>query len=148
MATTTKRLFVVRRATAEDLHEVRRLEASMFVVRERMNGRDFGAAAWWVVEDEYGDLVGFAGAHLSRNGHTCVLDRSGVAVAARGNGLQRRLIEARVRWGRAQGATWASTYTAAHNYHSSNNLIACRFVLGRPFGEFLMWRRRIGPAVL
>lgn len=42
-------------------------------------------------------------------------------------GLQRRLIHHRLRWGKRQGAIYATTYTVLHNYPSIMNLLRCGF---------------------
>jgi GNAT superfamily N-acetyltransferase len=43
------------------------------------------------------------------------------------NGLQRRLIQHRLRWAKRQGAIYAVTYTLLHNYPSIMNLLRCGF---------------------
>lgn len=42
-------------------------------------------------------------------------------------GLQRRLIQHRLRWGKRQGAFYAVTYTLQDNYPSMTNLLRCGF---------------------
>jgi len=42
-------------------------------------------------------------------------------------GLQRKLIQHRLRWGKRQGAFYAVTYTLLHNYPSIINLLRCGF---------------------
>lgn len=42
-------------------------------------------------------------------------------------GLQRRLINHRLRWAKRQGAFYAVTYTLLHNYPSIINLLRCGF---------------------
>lgn len=44
-----------------------------------------------------------------------------------GNGLQRRMIQHRLRWAKRQGAIYAVTYTLLHNYPSIVNLLRCGF---------------------
>jgi len=68
-------------------------------------------------------------------------DRAGVARYARGRGLQRALIRARLRWAKAGGYTHAVTYTMGENLTSSNNLIATGWRLYRPR---LAWAGRSG----
>ena len=82
--------------------------------------------------------------------HVVYFDRAGVAPLARGRGLQRRLIRARLGWARSEGATHAVTYTAPHNIKSSNNLIRCGFRMYSPRkpwagvpGASLYWLRRV-----
>lgn len=45
----------------------------------------------------------------------------------REKGLQRRLIQHRLRWAKRQGAFYAVTYTLLHNYPSITNLLRCGF---------------------
>jgi GNAT superfamily N-acetyltransferase len=45
----------------------------------------------------------------------------------RDKGLQRRLIQHRLRWAKRQGAFYAVTYTLLHNYPSVINLLRCGF---------------------
>lgn len=42
-------------------------------------------------------------------------------------GLQRKLIQHRLRWAKRQGAIYAVTYTLLHNYPSIMNLLRCGF---------------------
>lgn len=63
------------------------------------------------------------------SGRHAFLSRCGVVHAARGHGLQRRLIRARVQRARAMGCIRCYTYTVLDNVSSANNLIACGFQL-------------------
>lgn len=74
-------------------------------------------------------------------------DRAGVAPMARGRGLQRKLIRARLRWGAKHRATHAITYTSPENSQSSNNLIACGFRMYTPIKPWAglgncYWKRK------
>jgi GNAT superfamily N-acetyltransferase len=60
------------------------------------------------------------------------LARCGVLPAYRGQGLQRRLIRARVAHARRIGLKTVYTYTIIRNPASSNNLIKSGFALYRP----------------
>ena len=88
--------------------------------------------AWWVVFDEDGAPVAYAGAMLWEPDDAVYLHRAGVLPRARGLGLQRRMIRVRERWGRANNARAAYTYTAATNTVSANNLIRCGYRLWTP----------------
>lgn len=83
---------------------------------------------WWIAESTGAtpELVGFAGAKLWAPDNMVFLCRAGVAPAARGAGLQKRLIRARVGWARRVGARGCYTYTI-DNPASANALIACGF---------------------
>ncbi len=82
---------------------------------------------WWLAY--VGDVaVGFAGLRDARTdpeaGFLCL---AGVVPQARGRGLQRALIRARVAKARRLGKRRVISYTAAWNWRSANNLIACGF---------------------
>jgi GNAT superfamily N-acetyltransferase len=91
-------------------------------------------AEWWLAERS-GALVGFGGAKLWEPDGLVYLCRAGVAPEARGLGLQKRLISARVGWARRIGAKGCMTYTI-DNPPSQNNLIACGF---RTFTPSYAW---------
>ncbi len=100
---------------------------------------------WWIAYD--GDRpVGFASMDASTQWSDCVyLSRCGVIETARGHGLQKRLIRARIRKARALGMCWAITDTY-ENPESGNSLIRCGFRLyqpTRPWGAegVNYWRR-------
>jgi GNAT superfamily N-acetyltransferase len=79
-------------------------------------------AIWWLVLDMDDQPVAFGG--LSRCGDVAYLRRAGVLENARGVGLQRRLIRARVAHARRSGAGRVVTYTMPHNVASMRNLIS------------------------
>lgn len=98
--------------------------------------------------------VCFATARSHRHGRQwgVYLLRAGVAPRYRGQGLQSRLVQARLGWAAGQGMQWAWTYTAANNAASMRTLIRCGFrpwapssFAGRPPGRWVMWRREVGP---
>jgi GNAT superfamily N-acetyltransferase len=87
---------------------------------------------WWVAFDGTTPAA-FAGlypsAHKPNAGYLC---RAGVLKAFRGQRLQRRLIDARIRKAKALGFKSVHTDTIAGNPASSNNLIACGFRMFTP----------------
>lgn len=112
-----------------DLAVVRRLDARLFS-NARAQRAALESCTWWVAY--LGSTpVAFAGARSCKTDAELVyLSRCGVLPAARGLGLQRRLIRCRVAWARRQpGRTGVITYTLKHNHYSSNNLILCGFRL-------------------
>jgi len=112
-----------------DLALIRRLDARLFG-NARAQPAAIDSSTWWVAY--LGDrAVAFAGARVCKTDLKLVyLSRCGVLPAARGLGLQRRLIRCRIAWARRQaGRKAVITYTLAHNHHSSNNLIRCGFRL-------------------
>jgi len=124
------------------------------VVRElcgRLLPFDDGSTTWEPDDEFWGAfdgarLVGWGGLRQSRRWLDCVfLCSSGVLPEARGRGLQKRLIKARVRWAEKQGYYYAFTYTVPHNPASSRSLISCGF---RPYwpskpwaGDVCYWHR-------
>jgi GNAT superfamily N-acetyltransferase len=96
---------------------------------------------FWVARD-MDRVVAFASARIVP-GDVVFLSRCAVLPCARGQGLQRRFIRARVRLARLP----AVTYTMPGNVSSANNLIACGFRLYRPTrqwaGDALYWARRV-----
>ena len=60
------------------------------------------------------------------------MHRAGVRPDARGQGLQRRLIRARVAYAKREGFPEVWTYTSNYNVASSNNLIREGFTLWAP----------------
>jgi GNAT superfamily N-acetyltransferase len=92
---------------------------------------------WWLALDEDGAAVGFAGMNPVASWPGAVyLARAGVLPVARGRGLQRRMINARVAHARRIGARVAISDTTARNFASSRNLIACGF---RPYWPTVPW---------
>lgn len=89
-------------------------------------------AAWLVTLTTHpftgkpGPAVAFALAYLSATDEL-VLGSAGVLKAARGRGIQRELIRARVRWGWRRGASRATSYCTADNQPSLTNLMRCGF---------------------
>ncbi len=93
-------------------------------------------AYWWLARWD-GVEAGFAGILEVDGGQTGFLCRAGVLPEFRGNGIQRRLIQERVRFARSHGYKQVITYTSIDNTASSNNLIACGFVLYQPEYSFV-----------
>jgi GNAT superfamily N-acetyltransferase len=103
---------------------------------------------WWIVYDALNLPCAFAGLVPSiRWRDTGYLCRAGVISSHRGQGLQKRLIRARVRQAKALGWNWLITDTY-ENPASSNSLIACGFKLfepTKPWGadKTLYWRKKL-----
>jgi len=97
--------------------------------------REDGSSVWrpsgeyWAAYDDGGALVGFGGLVRSvRYSDVVYMHCAGVAQGARGNGLQRKLIAARVRWAKSHGFSYCTTDTVNYNPISSRNLIRCGFL--------------------
>jgi len=111
-----------------------------------------GSARWWLASVD-GQTVAYAGAKALQGanaGHV-MLCRAGVLPCARGAGLQKRLIRARLRWAAGLERVGAVvTYTVRDNVRSSNSLIACGFRLYTPAApwfapdtDVLYWRKAL-----
>lgn len=103
---------------------------------------------WWIACTEDGKPVGFAGLVRSHQwvnaGYMC---RAGVLKSYQGHGLQKRLIQARVRKARSLNWEWLITDTT-DNPASSNSLISMGFKLYQPSNPWanensLYWRLNV-----
>jgi GNAT superfamily N-acetyltransferase len=103
---------------------------------------------WWIVYDALNLPCAFAGLIPSvRWTDTGYLCRAGVLFSHRGQGVQKRLIRARIRQARALGWEWLITDTY-QNPASANSLIATGFKMyepSQPWGakETLYWRLKL-----
>jgi GNAT superfamily N-acetyltransferase len=87
-------------------------------------------ASWVAVAGE--GVVAFACARAIPAQATAYLSLSAVIRPWRGQGLQLRLVRARLAWARKEGLLWAVTYTAEKNLPSANSLIRAGFRLYQP----------------
>jgi GNAT superfamily N-acetyltransferase len=103
---------------------------------------------WWIVYDSFNVPCAFAGlvcsSRFTNVGYLC---RAGVLPSHRGQGIQKRLIRARIRQARALGWDWLITDTY-QNPASANSLIATGFKIYEPSqpwgaGETLYWRLKL-----
>lgn len=115
--------------------EIARMDAYCFPDDEPV---ETDTGFWWLVWKGWGtgafkppEAVAYAGLKDQGWG-LAYLCRAGVMPGHRGQGLQRKLIQARVRYARQLGLRTAITDTTASNLASANNLIRCGFVLYRP----------------
>jgi len=109
---------------------------------------DTSQGYWWIVYDAHNLPCAFAGLVSSvRWLDTGYLCRAGVLPSHRGQGVQKKLIRARVRQARALGWNWLITDTY-DNPASSNSLIATGFKLFEPLKPWgakgtLYWRLKL-----
>ncbi len=118
----------VRIRQSDDLDQVSALDRSMF---DQGMGCLLDDCTWWVAECHQGgswEPVGYAGAHATNEGRYAFLARSGVVPAARGIGLQKRLIRVRTNWAKAHGMDGAWSYVYAGNIASMRSLLKCGYV--------------------
>lgn len=103
---------------------------------------------WWLAY-EGGEVVAFAGlvhsSHYQKTGYLC---RAGVAGHSQGQGIQKKLIRARVAKARRLGWHFAMCDTHTRNPASANSLISCGFKMFVPFRKWngrdhVYWQRRI-----
>ena len=103
---------------------------------------------WWIVYAECGKPVGFAGLVRSikwtDTGYLC---RAGVLDSFTGNGLQLRLIKARLAQAKKLGWNWCITDTT-NNPASSNSLINAGFKIYNPankwsFRNAIYWKYKV-----
>ena len=103
---------------------------------------------WWIAYTEEGKPIGFAGIVRSISWYNCgYLCRAGVVYGYTGKGLQKRLINVRLRQAKKLNWEWAITDTT-NNPASSNSLINQGFKLYEPtkpwaFKHSLYWRKRL-----
>ncbi len=87
---------------------------------------------WWIVYTEANKAVGFAGMTQSAQFGDCAFfHRAGVMDEHLGNGLQKRLIKARINKAKSMGFNWAVSDTSK-NPPSANSLIHCGFKMYQP----------------
>jgi GNAT superfamily N-acetyltransferase len=103
------------------------------IFKDEAESRICRTTLWWLLELG-GQPVGFAGLDDISEGkfRGGMLVKAGLLPIARGNGLQKRLIQIRDRAARKQGLTVNITYVAEWNYASANNLIECGYKLYTP----------------
>jgi len=128
---------VIRRATTDLDHEIiKKIHSEYFAGGQRECPEFHGA--WWVFSLD-GDVVGFAGIHLStRYKKTAYLCRVVVVDRFQGRGIHKRLVRVRERWARRNGIQWIITDTYPDNYASINTLINCGYKVWGP-SKKLRW---------
>lgn len=133
---------MIRVERTAELALVRRLDCAIFPHDDPPN---VDGSRWWLAWD--GDeAVAFGGARPLSREPALLLERCGVLESHRGQGIQLRLLRARVRWAYELRVDSVITYTHPQNPASANSLIHAGFRLYLPAnpwaGEgFLYWRR-------
>ena len=121
-----------KRLNAREVALLENLDASCFP-NEDPYPKIGSSLTWWVVWDVLtSEPVAFGGSRFWKPDNAMFLCRAGVLARARGNGLQRRLIRARLRHARERKTQGVMTYTSIDNYASVNNLIRCGVTLWEP----------------
>lgn len=122
----------------ETRHELNSLDAECFPTDLLFKKDD---CFWWItyVNDK---PVAFAGLR-PQDDNVGFLCRAGVVGKFRGCQLQRRLIDARVRYAKRSGMKGVTTYVAQHNWNSMANLIRCGFWITRMDAGYVSFDMKI-----
>ncbi len=103
---------------------------------------------FWFLGTHKGDVACYAGYRLVDDGKTAFFTRAGVSPVYQGQGLQKKLLKARLRHAQEQGAVQAITYVVHDNPASLNSLIKVGFSFYEPEepyegGPFLYMRKTL-----
>lgn len=135
----------LRTRPTDDIDLIRELDEICFPLDDR-SPVECPKTHWWVIEDTSTKLpAAYAGAYTwaCAGERALVLSRAGVLPEYRGRGLQRRLLLARERYARREGAPEIWTYTSHRNIASNNNLMAAGYRLWMPAqwgGSYTPWK--------
>lgn len=105
-------------------------------------------ALWWLAFQGE-DPIGYAGMDLVQrpDGLVGYMTRCGVLPEARGRGVQKRLLTARIRYAHRMACSRVVTYTVASNPASINSLIHRGFKAYTPpylyAGDVCYWERKL-----
>jgi RimJ/RimL family protein N-acetyltransferase len=98
---------------------------------------------WWVITIK-NKIIAYCGSLYSDN--VCLFVRAWVDKKYRGKGLQRKMINTRIKAAKNY-AECIVTYCTPNNYSSANNLIKCKFLLHNPHykyaGEGMLYFKRL-----
>lgn len=136
---------MIRRATADDADVLEEMDRHCFP-----GDHPYGLFRWdrgvcWIAVE--GDRnhhyteprpQGYIAAHPMARGRW-FFSRVGVMPAARGAGLQRRLMAVLERYGRRQGWRELVTYTAGFNGYSTENILRCGWRTYEPRRSYVGW---------
>lgn len=133
----------IMRATAQELEEIREIDAREFPEAEFPE-----ASIFWVVDND--PEIGYCAAEVGFDpvrppGAPLVLHltRGVVGEDHQGQGLQLRMIRHRLRWGRRLDVTRAQTYTHHDNAASMRTLGRAGFIVLRCRAGYIRWEREI-----
>lgn len=120
------KIFNLGRVISERLYsQLKELDKQIFYGcgNEFLKNRD-----WWVIEDD-GKIVAYCGCIYSEG--ICIFNRAWVHRRYRGNGIQSKMIKARLKAAK-ETCNVAITYTTFDNVPSANNLIKNKFIMYNP----------------
>ncbi len=116
--------FIIRRS--KDLHFAMKMHR-MLIGTDPYKDLNIESNVWYAKRRIHSDLpIAYATSLDNEEGGWSYLNSCGVLAIARGHGLQKRLIRARVQHANRLGLT-PITYTLASNSYSVNNLVDCGF---------------------
>lgn len=118
-------------------HLINALDATCFP-QDKLFNKD--ACFWWIVYVN-GVAMGFAG--LRPEDESGFLCRAGVCTKASGLGLQRKLIDARMRYAKRVGMKKVETYVADWNFKSIANLIRAGLRITHLHDEYVYFEMKI-----
>jgi GNAT superfamily N-acetyltransferase len=91
---------------------------------------DTDGSDWWIVWDEEHNPVAYCGVVIFTD--FAVHKRCGVMRAARGNGLQKKMLRTREDFAKKNGCELICTYVSVQNRISANNLINAGYRVYNP----------------
>lgn len=123
----------IKRISKSEIHLVQGLDYLIFGAAEcTAEIEEYNETIWWVAFEE-GQPVAFTGALIySHEGRCMQLQRTGVLPAYRGQGLQKKLIRARLAYARRKKVKWVHTYVISWNCPSLNSLVRTGFTFYTP----------------
>jgi GNAT superfamily N-acetyltransferase len=134
---------MILRCEARPEHLPARVREDVLKLDKTLFGEDVAVEPeggwWWLIRDHRGKGIAFAGlrpCHHESNKGLCFMIRSGVLTKHRGQGMQKRLIRARIAMAKRHGFKQIVTYVLDWNLASANSLIACGFRLYIPESKY------------
>ncbi len=140
----TKKIFTFGVVLNADLYErVQELDRKVFF---GCNNEFHQNREWWAILNKRGQIVAYCGSIYANN--ICIFIRAWVKKTNRGKGLQKKLIDIRLRAAKRSACHTAITYTIKENCASINNLVSKGFRIYIPeyaYGgkEMLYWKKPI-----
>ena len=110
----------------DDLEDARELWNEFQAAHNNSDMRPGDDHIYWTLTDNK-THVGFTSAVFRPEKGYVYLSYAITMPTCREKGLQRRMIQHRLRWAKRQGAFYVVTYTLLHNYPSIINLLRCGF---------------------
>lgn len=117
-----------------DFAAIQKLDKRIFPTDDPLEQNPNGT--YWLLHHS-GRKVGFCALHpLKYEPNICFMARSGILAAHHGRGLQRRMINVRLRHAQAEGFSHALTYAWIHNPPSISNLLKTGFRIYEPANAY------------